>query len=232
MRAPPLDEDEEHIVYNWVDEQELSRPKKNIARDFSDGVLMAEIVHHYFPKYVELHNYSAMHSRNDKYSNWVMLNKKVLKKLHYQVHLDDIQDIIDNKHGVIEAVLRQLQKVIYKIKLKNEESKQMQDNGMSETSSVKSKISSISHSTKKSKISNLYKKNKRVSNTSSKSTKAKEINKNSTAWEDHLHIIEEMKETIMFMETKIKKYEEIISIKENTIQEMRVAMEEGGLLSP
>jgi hypothetical protein len=75
MRAPALDEDEEQIVYNWVDEQALSRPKRNIHRDFSDGVLVAEIINNYLPKYVELHNYSAMHAKSDKFNNWVMLNK-------------------------------------------------------------------------------------------------------------------------------------------------------------
>lgn len=30
-------------LYTWVDEIELSRPKRNIARDFSDGVLVAEV---------------------------------------------------------------------------------------------------------------------------------------------------------------------------------------------
>lgn len=50
------------MIYNWVDEIPLSRPKRNIARDFSDGVLMAEIVKHYIPHLVELHNYSAAHS--------------------------------------------------------------------------------------------------------------------------------------------------------------------------
>jgi hypothetical protein len=25
------------MIYNWVDEIPLSRPKRNIARDFSDG---------------------------------------------------------------------------------------------------------------------------------------------------------------------------------------------------
>jgi hypothetical protein len=49
-------------VYNWVDEIPLSRPKRNISRDFADGVLMAEIVYHYFPKYVEIHNYSQANS--------------------------------------------------------------------------------------------------------------------------------------------------------------------------
>ena len=65
------------MIYNWVDEIPLSRPKRNIARDFSDGgkyiipqpksnypliVLVAEIVKHFVPHIVELHNYSAAHS--------------------------------------------------------------------------------------------------------------------------------------------------------------------------
>jgi hypothetical protein len=29
------------ILYNWVDEIPLSRPKKNIARDFADGGMAA-----------------------------------------------------------------------------------------------------------------------------------------------------------------------------------------------
>lgn len=32
-----LDEEEMQSIYNWVDEIPLSRPKRNIARDFSDG---------------------------------------------------------------------------------------------------------------------------------------------------------------------------------------------------
>ncbi len=34
---PQLDEEEMQSIYNWVDEIPLSRPKRNIARDFSDG---------------------------------------------------------------------------------------------------------------------------------------------------------------------------------------------------
>jgi hypothetical protein len=34
-----------------------SRPKKNIARDFSDGLLVAEIIHHLYPKMIDLHNF-------------------------------------------------------------------------------------------------------------------------------------------------------------------------------
>ena len=53
-----LDDEELQRIYQWVDEVPLSRPKRNIARDFADGVLVAEIVSHYFPRLVELHNAS------------------------------------------------------------------------------------------------------------------------------------------------------------------------------
>ncbi|KAJ1484771.1 hypothetical protein T484DRAFT_1795922 [Baffinella frigidus] len=45
-------EDEVEDLYAWVDSVPLSRPKRNIARDFSDGVLMAEILSHFYPKLV------------------------------------------------------------------------------------------------------------------------------------------------------------------------------------
>ncbi len=35
--APTLSEEEMQLVYNWIDEIPLSRPKKNITRDFADG---------------------------------------------------------------------------------------------------------------------------------------------------------------------------------------------------
>ncbi len=53
-----ITEDDLQAIYNWVDEIPLSRPKRNIARDFSDGVLMAEIVKHHQVKLVDMHNYS------------------------------------------------------------------------------------------------------------------------------------------------------------------------------
>ncbi len=34
---PHIDDEELEKLYIWVDEIELSRPKKNMARDFSDG---------------------------------------------------------------------------------------------------------------------------------------------------------------------------------------------------
>ncbi len=70
-------------IYEWVDSVPLSRPKKSIARDFSDGgklifdkniVMMAELIKHHAPKLVELHNYPSASSTQQKLYNWTTLN--------------------------------------------------------------------------------------------------------------------------------------------------------------
>ncbi|XP_056005766.1 sperm flagellar protein 1-like isoform X6 [Ostrea edulis] len=92
-------------LYNWVDSIPLSRPKKNIGRDFSDGVLIAEIVQNKFPTLVELHNYSTASATDKKLLNWKVLNRKVLSKLNFTLGEDVIRDVVMAKPGVIEKVL-------------------------------------------------------------------------------------------------------------------------------
>merc|ERR1712039_123867 len=111
--APDIETDEElQRLYNWVDETPLSRPKRNISRDFSDGVLFAEIVNHYFPKLIEMHNYSAANSHAQKLYNWNTLNLKVLKKLGYNIHAQDLEDVIKATPGTVERLLKVLQEKI------------------------------------------------------------------------------------------------------------------------
>jgi hypothetical protein len=71
------DEEELQRLYTWVDSIPLSRPKRSIARDFADGVLVAEVCAHYCPRLVQLHNYSAASSAAQKLYNWTTLNQKV-----------------------------------------------------------------------------------------------------------------------------------------------------------
>lgn len=92
-------------MYKWVDSFSLSRVKRNIARDFSDGVLIAEIIHHLFPKLVELHNYSPSNSAAQKKYNWQTLNKKVFRKMGCALSDPEIEDIVACKRGHIETVL-------------------------------------------------------------------------------------------------------------------------------
>lgn len=79
-------------VHKWVDSIPLSRPKRNIARDFADGVLVAEVISHYHPSLVELHNYPSSSSFSQKMYNWDTLNGKVFKKLGFCLNTQDMED--------------------------------------------------------------------------------------------------------------------------------------------
>lgn len=94
----------------WVDTVPLSRPKRNISRDFADGVLYAELVHHYFPKLVELHNYSAANSTQQKMYNWKTLNQKVLKRLGLRMETDEVTNIANAVPGAVEQALMRLKR--------------------------------------------------------------------------------------------------------------------------
>ncbi|XP_057556796.1 sperm flagellar protein 1 isoform X2 [Hippopotamus amphibius kiboko] len=103
--AGSVDEEALHQLYLWVDNIPLSRPKRNLSRDFSDGVLVAEVIKFYFPKMVEMHNYVPANSLQQKLSNWGHLNRKVLNKLNFSVPEDVMRKIAQCAPGVVELVL-------------------------------------------------------------------------------------------------------------------------------
>eukprot|EP00708_Paratrimastix_pyriformis_P003685 GAFH01002476.1.p1 GENE.GAFH01002476.1~~GAFH01002476.1.p1 ORF type:complete len:335 (-),score=59.26 GAFH01002476.1:160-1131(-) len=107
-----IDEDTLQRLYQWVDDIPLSRPKKNITRDFSDGVLMAEVAHHFAKRLVELHNYSAANSYVQKLYNWDTLNQKVFKRIKLNLSRPDIERICQCVPGAIEWILIEFQKAV------------------------------------------------------------------------------------------------------------------------
>jgi hypothetical protein len=111
-----VSESELQGLYTWVDEIPLSRPKRNIGRDFSDGVLMAEIVHHYFPKLVELHNYSSANGTQQKMYNWNTLNQKVLKRLGFSIPKEDLMAMCNCQPGAVERTLKLIKMRISKLR--------------------------------------------------------------------------------------------------------------------
>ena len=83
----PNDDDggEEDLLtlYTWLDGLPLPSIKRSsgiVARDFSDGTAIADIVHYYFPSYVEQHNYVKTSNTARKKANWEVLMTKVLLK--------------------------------------------------------------------------------------------------------------------------------------------------------
>lgn len=110
-------------IYEWVDSIPLSRQKKNIARDFNDAVLLAEMIKHTHPRLVDLHNYPSACSTKQKLSNWETLNKKVLRKLGLKISKEEILDVMNSKPNAIEELLTKVYHVIHGIPL--ESKKQM-----------------------------------------------------------------------------------------------------------
>ena len=107
-------------VYEWIDSIPLSREKKNIARDFCDGVLTAEIMKHYYPKLVDVHNYPEAYSTQQKLVNWNTLCIKVFKKIGFSMTQKELDDVVNSKPKAIEHILW---KLYNKIVLKGKGSK-------------------------------------------------------------------------------------------------------------
>jgi hypothetical protein len=61
-------------LLEWIDSIPFTKPKRNITRDFADGVFVAEIMKMYHPDLVQIHNYPAVSALNSRFSNWKTLN--------------------------------------------------------------------------------------------------------------------------------------------------------------
>ncbi|KAG3092672.1 hypothetical protein PI125_g17074 [Phytophthora idaei] len=98
-------------VYDWVDQFSFSRAMKNTARDFSDAVLLAEILAQLVPAWVQLHNYPSAHRLQQKMSNWETLNRKVLTRLKCGISHKHQEDLANAVPGAIGLLLIQVKRV-------------------------------------------------------------------------------------------------------------------------
>ena len=80
QRVQSLNEDEVREVYEWVDTFNLSKIKRNISRDFADGVVLLEILKDFYPSNVCLNTIVQAHNKRDKISNWDYLRSKLKRK--------------------------------------------------------------------------------------------------------------------------------------------------------
>jgi hypothetical protein len=62
-------------------------------------VLVAEIVAHFLPRLVDIHNYSGAQGKQGKLYNWVTLNTKVLKRLGFTVARPECERIANAEPG-------------------------------------------------------------------------------------------------------------------------------------
>ncbi|XP_058802651.1 uncharacterized protein LOC131670769 [Phymastichus coffea] len=94
-------------IFEWIDGIPLSKTTKNLARDFSDAVLMSEILKFYYPNLVNSHNYIPANSIQNKKENWNTLNRKVLTKIDLRLNQETIDQLAHSQVGAIERLLNE-----------------------------------------------------------------------------------------------------------------------------
>ncbi|EUD68117.1 hypothetical protein C922_01729 [Plasmodium inui San Antonio 1] len=107
-------EEELNDLYDWISSFNLSRKIKNIHREFSDGVLMAELVNICLPKFVELHNYSKANSISQKRYNWNTLNERVFRRMGFRIDKRHVEEIVNCKYMGVEKVLNTFKNQLHK----------------------------------------------------------------------------------------------------------------------
>ncbi|KAI8906035.1 hypothetical protein EDD86DRAFT_211370 [Gorgonomyces haynaldii] len=233
-----LDEIEIQRLYAWIDAIPLSRSKKNIARDFSDGVLVAEVVRHFIPKLIELHNYSPANSISQKFYNWNTLNQRVFKKLHYSTSDEIISCIVNCRPGYIEYLLFELRLKI-EAYLKHPEPVKRKSSSSVSLNRPKTPEQTIYDSRLQTKkpdddlkrqeqslqrslqgsTTNLDKPmTKKLSNPHLNRTPINSIP--NMRHNDHESIVNEMRETINILQLKVNKLEQLLILKDHKIDEL------------
>eukprot|EP01026_Neomeris_dumetosa_P070718 TRINITY_DN7080_c0_g1_i1.p1 TRINITY_DN7080_c0_g1~~TRINITY_DN7080_c0_g1_i1.p1 ORF type:complete len:204 (+),score=30.83 TRINITY_DN7080_c0_g1_i1:25-636(+) len=201
-----ISEEELSGLYSWVDEIPLSRPKRNISRDFSDGVLMAEVLNYYCPKLVELHNYSSANSSAQKSYNWNTLNNKVFKKLGFSVSLEEQQAIVNCEPKAIERVLQLVHHKLHKHKQKQQQ--KGFDHEWQENTSIDNQCGQMDKDTGRKRLVNGAK------------NEREDENKQITA----------LKETNAILEMKVRKLEQLVRLKDAKIETLMAKLEGAGMI--
>lgn len=210
-----LSDEQLKAIYAWIDAIPLSRPKRNMARDFSDGILFAEVVAAYFPNLVEMHNYTSANSIKQKMDNFETLNSRVLRKLNYAIPKSSIEEIVNGRPGSVEIVLNSLQFKMAKYREhKNSSEFQIVPSSPKAINDSNSRGGGAPRSAAKVPSSSLSHSNGR--------TQAHLV---MASVEDEILMekeqqIRELQETIEILELKMAKLEQLCRLKDNKIQKL------------
>lgn len=201
-----LTDEQYRSIYAWIDAIPLSRPKRNMARDFSDGVMLAEVVAAYFPHLVEIHNYPAANSQKQKVYNFETLNTRVLKKLGFTIPRPTIEDIVNCKPGTIESVLNTLQYKMAKYRERKSQTTESSSPGRGSQRGADGQIADDDRSGV------------------NRSNKSNPSNVKNAVDQDILmekeQQIRELQETVEILELKVAKLEQLVRLKDNKIQKL------------
>lgn len=98
-----LNDEQLQEIKEWLQLQEISY--KNLNRDFSDALPVANLLKKLYPKLIDLHNYPPRNSTQLKLNNWETLNHKVLTKLGLHQNKDMLDKLSKAIPGAMESLL-------------------------------------------------------------------------------------------------------------------------------
>jgi hypothetical protein len=225
-----LSDEQLRALYAWIDAIPLSRPKRNITRDFSDGVLLAEVVAAYFPHLVELHNYAPANSLKQKVYNFDTLNARVLRKLNFVIPKETVEDIANCKPGVVEHVLNSLQFKMAKYREKKPSSPREEDPSpravapqggrdrrYEQQPPAAARGAAVSE---RSEIRNVPRQSQPLQPQQPKNKASVMASVDEEILLEKEQQIRELQETVEILELKIAKLEQLVRIKDNKIQKL------------
>jgi hypothetical protein len=204
-----LDDRKLEDLYEWIDQIPLSRPKKRIERDFSDGCMVAEITRFFLPDLVELHNYTPANNLEQKKANWGMLNSKVFSRFGLNVPEAITTNISIGKPGYIEVLLYNLR---YKITESISKSDKKKLNG--------SKTPRSSTVLDTSRVLNIK---SRLSDANSKNMPAQMVPR--IDYEVKVQECLEQAEALEVLQAKIRRLEHLLQLKDIRIKDLSEKMD-------
>ncbi|XP_069487543.1 spermatogenesis-associated protein 4 [Ambystoma mexicanum] len=92
-------------VLRWLQSLDLTFPLKNVRRDFSNGLLIAEIFFWYFQEDIQMHSYENGTSIENKLGNWSQLERFFMKR-DIKISRELIDGTIHCKPGAAELLLQ------------------------------------------------------------------------------------------------------------------------------
>lgn len=108
-------------LYTWIDTFKFPKPKRNLTRDFSDGVFFVELLKQLSTKVIiESHNVTQTNNKNQKRDNWGQIKKRVNLRTKLKITNKEIENIIDLKPYSIENLLNRLYELTHNNNNNNE----------------------------------------------------------------------------------------------------------------
>jgi hypothetical protein len=108
----PYQRTAQYDILAWLDTIPLSRPVHNLESDFSDGILIAEIIDYFFPEYVELEMFRVARNMSQRTKNWRLLNSDILPKISLHAPGTVVHDITNGDHRAVKLFLLRLREKI------------------------------------------------------------------------------------------------------------------------